>query len=205
MSSFGSREEGGGASTATGAFRDSRLTVLFSGRLVELKGIRQLLDSWAALSPRIRASSRLVIAGEGPLKEELESLCQRAALPEVEILGNVPYEEMKKWFMRADLFVLPTLQDLFSLTVLEAMAAGCPVITTPFNGARELIEEGKTGWIVDPTGPGLLTRALEMALSGEVDLTAMGRAARERVAEMDNERVMSRFADEVRTLARDCA
>jgi UDP-glucose:(heptosyl)LPS alpha-1,3-glucosyltransferase len=102
----------------------------------------------------------------------------------------------------ASLFILPTLEDLFSLTVLEAMACGCPVITTPFNGARELVTEGENGWLADPTQPGDLMRALKCALSQQTDLTAMGKKARERVLDMDNCIIMARFADTLRSLAR---
>lgn len=175
-------------------------TVLFSGRLIELKGVRHLLNSWVQIPPALRTHARLVLAGDGPLKGEATAYCRKANSPDVEFLGSIPYAEMKQRFSEASLFVLPTLQDLFSLTVLEAMASGCPVITTSFNGARELVEDGRTGWIIDPTRQGELTRALTLALSGEVDLREMGRAARARVAALDNSQVMGRFADDIQAL-----
>lgn len=180
-----------------------KATVLFSGQLVERKGILQLIGSWAQLPLTIRKRAQLVVAGDGPLKREVEEFCRSRGLDEISLVGNISYADMKSRFSQADLFVLPTLHDLFSLALLEAMASGCPVVTTPFTGGRELVEEGRNGWIVDPTVSGELTRVLETALSGNIDLARMGRAARERIADMDNDLVMGRLADDLRTLARE--
>ncbi len=176
--------------------------VLFVGALIEGKGIKQLLEVWACLSPQIRQRARLRIIGSGPLKEELLIFVQENKLAEVDFLGQITYEEVQNYLRKSDLFVLPTLKDLFSLTVLEAMASGCPVITTPFNGARELVNESN-GWIVDPTVPNKLKSLLEEALSSQVDLYKMGMAARKRVENMDNIIVMNRFAESLRRLAAD--
>jgi len=80
-------------------------------------------------------------------------------------------------------------------------ASGCPVIITPFCGARELVDQGRTGWIVDPTVPNALKSVLEEALSDKVNLQQMGMAARKRVESMDNKIVINRFADSLRQLA----
>lgn len=170
-------------------------TVLFVGAMIPRKGIMPLLDAWADLPAAIRQRTSLLLAGDGDQRRAAAAFVQERGLREVRILGHLPYTEIQSLMSAADLFVLPTLQDLFSLTVLEAMACGCPVITTPFNGARELVEQGQTGWIVDPTEPGALTSTLLHALSENVDLEQMGRCARARVAAMDNMSVMSRLRE----------
>lgn len=168
-------------------------TVLFVGQFIPRKGVLPLLEAWKQLPLSIRHQSTLILVGDGPLKEQIMAFVHAQALDDVKILGQLPYTEVRDLLCQSDLFVLPTLEDLFSLTVLEAMACGCAVITTPFNGARELVDDGRTGWIVDPTQPGALASVLQHALSGNVDLRAMGRAARARVEGMDNVAVMSRF------------
>jgi len=180
---------------------DHSCTVIFVGALVVNKGVALLLESWRHLPVSVRGRSRLVLVGSGPMSGEVEAYIQENDLAEVETVGQVPYETVRDLLARSDLLVLPTLQDLYSLTVLEAMACGCAVITTPFNGARELVVEGETGWIVDPTVPWALTRILEHALSAEVDLSRMGEAARKNVARLDNREVMRLFAKSLYEIA----
>jgi glycosyltransferase involved in cell wall biosynthesis len=168
-------------------------TVLFVGQLIPRKGVLPLLDAWSQLPLAIRRQSSLLLVGDGPLRGRITELLQQQALDEVQLLGQLPYSQVRALLHVADLFVLPTLEDLFSLTVLEAMACGCPVLTTPFNGARELVDDKYSGWIVDPTQHGALTSCLQHALSGNVDLSQMGRAARRRVETMDNTIVMDQF------------
>lgn len=183
---------------------DRRTIVLFVGRLIQQKGVEQLIDAWATLPARVRNTARLLVYGDGPLKSKIAAACASQGLDEVELVGHVEYAKVRGALGSADLFVFPTLEDLYGLALLEAMASGCPVVTTPFTGGRELVEEGKNGWIVDPTEPGALRRVLEKALAPDVNLELMGSAARARVAAMDNALVMRRFADEMWTLAREC-
>ncbi len=176
-------------------------TVVFVGQLIPRKGINPLLEAWAALPESIRAHAKLALAGDGPLRQQAEDICKTHKMSDVIFLGNIPNAQVKTLLREADLFVLPTLQDLYSLSVLEAMASGCPVIITPFAGSRELVDHGCNGWIVDPTIPGALKSILEEALSDRVNLPQMGIAARKRVEHMDNKTVMGNFAASLRALA----
>jgi glycosyltransferase involved in cell wall biosynthesis len=183
---------------AGNSFRER--SVLFIGQFIPRKGLLLLLKAWASLPAEVRSHARLILIGDGPLQEQAERFCASNGLSDVTFFGQVPYDRVTKMLGTADLFVLPTLEDIYSLVVLEAMASGCPVIITPFAGSRELVEQGRNGWIVDPTEPGALAAALAHAISSEVDLAEMGRAARARVEDMDNVKVMSRFADSLRDL-----
>lgn len=176
-------------------------TLLFVGQLVPRKGIIQLIEAWRFLPYEYRKKAQLFVAGDGPLHDQLSDFVEENNLEEVKMLGQVPYERVLEFMGNSDLFILPTLEDLFSLTVLEAMGCSCAVVTTPFNGARELIQDGENGWIVDPTQRGALTTVLERALSDETDLNHMGQLARKRVENMDNRIVMSKFAQNLRELA----
>lgn len=176
-------------------------TVLFMGRFVPGKGILQLLEAWANLSSESRSDVGLLLLGDGPLRDQATQFCELRRLSDVTFLGHQSYEQVRVLLSTADLFVLPTLEDIYSLSVLEAMASGCPVIITPFAGARELILPGINGWIVDPTEPSALTGVLAHALSPDVDLAAMGWAARARVKDMSNVKVMLDFGIALRELA----
>lgn len=177
-----------------------RKKVIFIGAMVNNKGVKQLMDAWDSLPESLRMVSELTLVGTGPLMEEVKAWAMKSRDSRITITGQVPYLAVRDMLRVSDLLVLPTLQDLYSLTVLEAMACGCPVITTPFNGARELVEEGKTGWVVDPTCPGQFVEALRTALSGESDLARMGRNARERVSRMDNVVVMRQLSQSLQAL-----
>jgi glycosyltransferase involved in cell wall biosynthesis len=179
----------------------SILTVIFVGQLIPRKGVMLLLESWCRLRLECGGAAKLLIVGDGPLREDIDGLVEKSGLGNIQILGQRPYAEVRDLMSQADLFVLPTLEDLFSLTVVEAMACGCPVITTRFNGARELVDEAENGWLVDPTQPGALTRVLEEALSDRSHLQEMGRKARTRVERLDNALVMKDFARALRELA----
>lgn len=172
-----------------------KIRVLFVGALVPSKGMMPLLHSWARLPVKIRSRSVLQVVGTGPLAQEAKSFTQEQGITEVEFMGSVPYKQMPEFYSSADLFILPTLQDLYSLTVLEAMACGCPVITTPYNGAKELVTKNETGWLVDPSDTKALTDVLRFALEDPVRLAEMGDKASARVEQMDNVLVMSRLKD----------
>ncbi|MEF8698644.1 MAG: glycosyltransferase family 4 protein [Candidatus Accumulibacter sp. UW20] len=199
MKSFGSRPVVEPSSSGLVGASPAK-TALFIGQLIPRKGILQLLEAWLGLPKETRQRCRLLLVGDGPLREQVEAFICERHLDSVEFIGQIPYTRVKELLSAADLFVLPTLEDLFSLTVVEAMASGCAVVTTPFNGARELVDEGRNGWVVDPSVPGALTATLQHGLSSETDLMTMGLAARLRVEQMDNVKVMDDFAQSLRHL-----
>jgi glycosyltransferase involved in cell wall biosynthesis len=190
-----------GLSQAGARETKSEKTIIFIGQLIQRKGVMLLLQAWLELSHETRQRCKLLLVGDGYMRTEMQEFINNHDLNNVNILGHIPYNKVKYLLSSADLLVLPTLEDLFSLTVVEAMASGCAVITTPFAGARELINIEETGWIVDPTVPEALTKTLQHALSEQTDLRRMGLAARARVEEMDNIKVMAEFAQALRQLA----
>lgn len=125
----------------------------------------------------------LVIAGQGPLKQELEAEVKELGLSgQVTFLGRsgkVP--ELMAW---SDLLVLASFWEGLPGVVLEAMASELPVVATAVGGTPELVVEGKTGYLVQPSEPEQLARALEkvLELSTEERL-ALGQAGRARVEE----------------------
>jgi glycosyltransferase involved in cell wall biosynthesis len=84
---------------------------------------------------------------------------------------------LRDLYERADLFVLPTRAECFGIATVEAMASGLPAIVGDVCAARDIVQEGVTGWLVEPTGTAL-ARALEHALEHHARLPEMGRRAR---------------------------
>lgn len=124
------------------------LKLLFTGHNFRLKGLHCLLQAMAAAVRRgLRAD--LLIAGNGP-RAAYEDLAGRLGLASrVRFLGLAGEAEMGDLYRACDVLVHPTFIDHYSLVVPEALACGCPVITTRQNGAAELIESGKQGIILE--------------------------------------------------------
>ena len=86
--------------------------------------------------------------------------------------------ELMRLYARADLFVLPTTAECFGIATIEALASGLPVIAGDVGGARDIVDEGDTGWLIEPGG-GALAAALERALERHETLPAMGARGRQ--------------------------
>lgn len=96
--------------------------ILFAGRLEPMKGVTQLANAFKRLNPS--KDTRLLIVGEGPLKEEI------CSFEFVDYLGRVPYQEMQEIYNISSLFVMPSFYENFPMTILEAMSCGLPVISS---------------------------------------------------------------------------
>src|SRR5688500_11581904 len=117
---------------------ESDIAVLFAGSGWERKGLRFAVDA----IERQAGQMRLLVAGRGDSRQFRSAHAQ--------FLGVV--QEMPSLYAAADIFLLPTIYDPFSNACLEALAAGCPVITTRGNGFSEIIENGRHGTVVDNPG-----------------------------------------------------
>ncbi len=153
--------------------------VVMVGRLVPLKGVDTLLRA-VALVVHQRADFRLEVAGDGEARPGLEALARELGLDNhVRFLGNV--RDVPGLLARSACLVLPSLSEGISLTLLEAMARGLPVVATDVGGNPEVVEDGVTGRLVPPANPEQLAAALlELATVSE-KTQAMGQAGRARV------------------------
>ena len=126
----------------------NRKIVLTIGQFIERKGFDVLLEAWSDLDDEYQ----LLIVGGGELKESYMRLIHEKKYENVHLLDFVPFKEIHQYYEAADLFVLPTREDIWGLVINEAMAYGLPVISTDRCVAGlELIEEGVNGAIV-PVG-----------------------------------------------------
>ena len=120
----------------------------------------------------------------------------RSRLPAgVVCLGQTPREALLREMSEADVFVFPSLFEGFALVILEAMAAGLPVITTPNTAGPDLIEDGKEGLIVPAGDVKALQTAMESLLNDPERAQAMGRAAHEKAKEYTWERYGERWEE----------
>jgi glycosyltransferase involved in cell wall biosynthesis len=157
----------------------SEIIIGTAGRLVELKGIEYLLSAAAELR-REFPTLRVEIAGSGPQREKLEQAVAHAGLTgQVRFLGWI--DDLTSLLPRWDVFVMPSLEEGFPIAAMDAMAAGLPVVATPVGGVPELIEDGKTGWLVPPRDAAALAARLRLLLSNPELRRSVGAAAYARV------------------------
>jgi UDP-glucose:(heptosyl)LPS alpha-1,3-glucosyltransferase len=153
-----------------------KLRLLFVGHNFRLKGLHCLLRAFSVAVGR-GLSAELTVAGGGA-RGEFQTLAGRLGLSgHVRFLGPVSDSEMAGLYRGSDALLHPTFADHCSLVVLEALASGLPVITTRQNGAAELMESGRHGYIVkDPCDIDALAGAI-LHLRDREKLAAMREAA----------------------------
>ena len=157
---------------------DGAPVVVSVGRLIMNKGLLDLIEA-AALLRDADVAFELRLIGEGPQRAALEVAVQRHRLEErVRFLGR--RDDVPELLGQSDVFVRPSLSEGMSLAVLEAMAAGLPVVASDVSGTRELIADGESGAIVPPGNPRRLASALRPLLEDHAGRRAMGQAARRR-------------------------
>lgn len=174
---------------------DERRSYIIVAGLIARKGLQQFLQGWNAMPDTFHQNNQVFIIGEGILREELTEFVRREKLENVHFLGGKPYKEVSHCLQCGDVFVLPTLEDLCSLSVLEAMAAKLPVLTTIYNGARQFVEEGRNGFIFDSENIDSITDTLSKMEAA--DLKAMSAASAELIQKYTNERVMGQLAKDL--------
>jgi phosphatidylinositol alpha-mannosyltransferase len=138
--------------------------ILWVGRLDPQKGFGVMVDAFARLA-RDFDDVFLLVAGEGRERVALRSLDRRAR-NRVVPFGSVPHEELPRYHAAADVFCSPSVgQESFGMTLVEAMAAGVPVVATDIPGYREVVRDGMDGLLVPPNDPGAIAEAIRRVLS----------------------------------------
>ena len=155
------------------------LRVVSVGNLRPAKGHLVLVDAFAEVARRAPAA-RLALVGDGPLRQEVEARVQALGLSgRVQLKG--PVDDVWPELAAADIFVMPSHREPLGIAVLEAMAAGLPVVASRVGGLPELVEAGVNGELVPPGDPLALASAV-LALEPAERRAAMGDAARAKAA-----------------------
>ena len=175
--------------------RDGTLNILFVGRLEERKGLIHLLKAYHRLRKR-KVDARLLVVGAGPKLREYKRFVGLRRIRDVEFLGRVSDEEKVRYFASADIYCAPnTGQESFGIVLLEAMAAGVPIVASDIHGFKRVVERNVQGLLVEPRNPRALAAAL-YALARDPDLRhEMGDAGRARAQEFSWDRVTERIVD----------
>ena len=153
-------------------------TILFVGRLaVAQKGLVPLLRAFASL-PHELSSARLRLVGQDWGGRTVVSQLARSlgVADRVELAGAVPRAQLLQEYARADVFVLPSLFDCTPVVLMEAMAAGLPIVATRVGGVEEVVTEGLDSVLCAPNDPGGLASSLSGLLSDPAKRRRLGEA-----------------------------
>ena len=156
------------------------IEIVCVGQLVHRKGQRVLLDALALLRDR-GVDARVTLVGDGASRSELERAVDELDLRDrVKLTGAVGQDDIGTLYDAADVFCLPSFAEGVPVVLMEAMATGLPVVTTPIAGVPELVD-WSSGVLVAPGRADLLADALESLAADPARRAAMGRAGRAKI------------------------
>lgn len=157
-----------------------KLLVLFAGRLVPRKGVEFLLKAWQKISSSF-PDARLLLLGDGPMLPQLEKMASSLGILETaRFFGRV--DNVDKFLRAADIFVLPSIQEGLSNSLLEAMASGTAVLATRIGGVIDVVEDKVDAILVRPGDAVNMAEELGVLLGDE---SVRGRCASSAAEKMD--------------------
>ncbi|WP_440603896.1 glycosyltransferase family 4 protein [Bacillus sp. GB_SG_008] len=154
-----------------------KLVITCVARLGPRKGHNVLLDALSQMGSKYTDNVKVLIVGDGEMRDKLEEQVDDLNLSMVEFLGA--RDDVPDILSKTDIFVLPTLNDSLPISIIEAMHSGVCVISTPLGGIPELINHSKTGILVDAGDTNKLARALKFAIENQKAREQLGKNARE--------------------------
>jgi len=176
-------------------WQDGVPNVLFVGRHESRKGLLDLLKAHRILR-RTGGHSRLLIVGSGPQEREARRYVATRGLNGVEFLGRVSDDEKAQLYKTADVYVSPaTGGESFGIVLLEAMAAGTPIVASDIHGYKGVVRRGREGLLVPPRQPRELAVAIDQLLRDPARRAEMGESGRARAAEFSWARVTTKVDD----------
>jgi glycosyltransferase involved in cell wall biosynthesis len=164
------------ASPAASKTSAETFDVLFAGSISLRKGVPYLLEAFRRLR---HPAKRLRLAGA--MDASMKQVLNRLPLESVEFLGPLARPELAQWMSRSHVLVLPSIEDGFGLVMAEAMACGCPVISSTNTGGDDLYTEGAEGFIVPIRDPVAIADRMQQMADDQVLQRKMSSAALRRV------------------------
>jgi glycosyltransferase involved in cell wall biosynthesis len=150
--------------------------ILFLGRLGERKGVPELIQALTQLGAT--PSWRATLAGDGQVEQARRQIGAAGLSGQVEIPGWVGPDEVERLLASADILVLPSYNENLPLSVIEGMAHGLAVVTTPVGAVPDIVAHGETGLLCPPGDPDALAQALALLVDDAELRSRLGRAAR---------------------------
>jgi phosphatidylinositol alpha-mannosyltransferase len=177
------------------SFDDDAPDVLFVGRLEKRKGLEYLLRAWPRVQ-RAVPNVRLTVVGAGRRLAKYRQWVEAQGWHDVHFVGHVSPDDLVRYYQASDVFCAPsTGQESFGIVLLEAMAAGRPIVASRIPGYAEVMEDGREGLLVSPRDPLALAAALTSLLRDPDRRQAMSAHGRVKAKAFDWTRVADRVLD----------
>lgn len=168
--------------------------IISAGRLAEEKNWSTLLQAFA-LAQKSYSNMRLVLIGDGPQAEELHELAGELGVAErVLFTGKVPFDEIPNYLKAADLFSFASITETQGLVTLEAMAAGLPVVAVAASGTRDILQNGKQGFLVENDAQALASGIIKLVESPSL-MSRFKSAALRKSRTFENRRLAQKMLD----------
>lgn len=160
-------------------YKLNAITFLYLGKLIPRKGVVELIQAWRKADLQ---DATLMLVGNGHQQEEIEALVNHHNMTNVKIVGAINYDELGPYYKVADCFIIPTLEDNWSLVVPEAMAAGLPIACSIYNGCYPELVKPENGWTFDPLNIDDTVKTLKAIYASRDNLKLMGEESRKIVS-----------------------
>jgi glycosyltransferase involved in cell wall biosynthesis len=179
--------------------KNRSLSVLYAGRLEYRKGVHVLAQAIPMIRKELRDVRFIFIGSDTPTAPDGRSM--RAYLNRqiesyqevVELINPLPQHQLAVRYASSSVVVVPSLQEPFGLTCAEAMACGACVVASRVGGLVEIVQDGQTGYLVEPNNPHELALAINELLAHPEERLRVGRNARKAIIEqMSSERITSK-------------
>ncbi|MBI1885284.1 MAG: glycosyltransferase family 4 protein [Chloroflexi bacterium] len=155
---------------------DGKLNILFLGRLEKRKGLPYLLQAYALLKEELPDTRLIIVGGDGGMRQACQRYVQRKGLRDVVFTGYVSEEEKVRYFKTAHVYCAPnTGAESLGIILLEAMAAGAPIVASHIEGFGDVLADGKEGLLVPPRDVEGLANSLWRLLSDAALREVMGK------------------------------
>jgi glycosyltransferase involved in cell wall biosynthesis len=190
-----------GTAEATPGANAEHPVFLFVGRTIREKGLSVLLEAGSILVKRGLKHFSIVLVGKGDDEPQLRRMAQDLGMEsKVRWEGFVPYEDVGACYQACDVFVLPSLEDTWGVSVPEAMLFGKPILCSKYAGAREMVQPGVNGFVFDAREPKQLADCMARFIQQPELISRLGSASAEIVARYTPQRTAQVFASAVRTV-----
>jgi len=182
------------------------IKLLFTGNISKEKGIEILIESLSHISKELHPVLELILVGKGDYEyiKYLKTLAKNSKINiPIIFVGEIPHEDINKYYYDSDIFIFPSLHEGMSLSLLEAMGAGIPVIASNIRANSEIITDGWNGLLFEKSNPIHLAICLERIIGDKELQQYLSKNAYDSIKEFSWDKISNRYLDIFRTYLRN--